>query len=218
MDLAAMLSAGLPGAVAGWMFPQFQHDLYTEPEFREQPATGRTLLLLRLFCAISACAGLALAFRPDHYDVGPAALSAAFLLLLVALSSTDFERRRIPNKLTYPAAVLAIVVCWAWPDRSVGDIALGGLVAVGVAALLVGLGAVVGGPGLALGIGDGKLIIVLGLILGWPGIMPALFYGIAGAGVVAVVLMVRKGRRATFSYGPYLAAGGAIVLLFPSVA
>ena len=218
MDLAAMLGAGLFGAVAGWMFPPFQHHLYSETEFRENPASGRTLLLLRLFCAVGAGAGLALAFRPGPYSIGPATLSALILLALVALSSTDFERRRIPNKLTYPAAVFAVAVCWAWPDRSVADIALGGGIAIAVAALMVGLGAVIGGPGLALGIGDGKLIIVLGLILGWPGIMPALFYGIAGAGVVALVLMVRKGRRATFSYGPYLAAGGAVVLLFPSLA
>lgn len=212
-----MMSAGLVGAVAGWLFPQFQHLLYTEPAFRQQPASGRTLLLLRLFCALSAGTSLALAFRPEHYELGPAALSAVFLLALVALSSTDFERRRIPNKLTYPAAVLALAVCWAWPDRSVGDIALGGAIAVAVAVLLVGLGALFGGPGLGLGIGDGKLIIVLGLILGWPGIIPALFYGIAGAGVVSLVLIVRKGRKAFFSYGPYLAAGGAIVLLFPSL-
>jgi leader peptidase (prepilin peptidase)/N-methyltransferase len=216
MDAALMVMVGLAGAAAGWVFPQFQHHLYTEPDFRQQPARGRTVLLLRLFCAVAAGVALSLAFRPDHYDTGAAALSAVFLLVLVALSSTDFERRRIPNKLTYPAALLAIAVCWAWPDRSVGDIALGAGIGIAVAALMVGLGALVGGPGLALGIGDGKLIILIGLILGWPGIMPALFYGIVGAGLVALLLMVRKGRRATFSYGPYLAAGGAIVLLFPS--
>ena len=217
MDLAGTLIAGLVGAAAGWMFPQWQHHLYTEPEFRAHPASGRTLLLLRLFCGAAAGVGLAFVFRADHYEFGPAVLSAVFLLLLIALSSTDFERRRIPNKLTYPAALLALVVCWAWPDRSVSDIALGGGIAIGVAVLLVALGALLGGPGLGLGIGDGKLITLLGLILGWPGIMPALFYGIAGAGVVALVLMVRKGRHATFSYGPYLAAGGAIILLFPSL-
>ena len=218
MDVAIMVIAGLAGAGAGWLFPQFQHQLYSEPAFREAPAAGRTLLLLRVFCALIAGACLALAFRPDHYDFGPALVSAVFLLVLVALSSTDFERRRIPNKLTYPAALLAVVLCWAWPDRSVGDIAIGGAVGIGVAVLLVGLGILFGGGSLGLGIGDGKLIILLGLVIGWPGIMPALFYGIVAAGIVSLVLMVRKGRHATFSYGPYLAGGGAILLLFPSLA
>ena len=87
-----------------------------------------------------------------------------------------------------------------------------------VAVVLIALGALFGGGSMGLGIGDGKLIILLGLILGWPSLMPALFYGIVGAGLVAVVLLFTKGRRATFSYGPYLAAGGALLLLFPAIA
>ncbi len=218
MELAVALVAGLAGATLGWFFPQFQHHLYTEPEFRAAPASGTTLLLLRAFCAMSAGVGLGLAFRPDHYGPGPALVSGAFLLILVALSSTDFERRRIPNKLTYPAAALAILICWIWPDRSIIDMAVGAAIGVGVAVVLVALGIVFGGGSMGLGIGDAKLIVVLGILLGWPGIMPALFYGILGAGVVSLVLMFHKGRHATFSYGPYLAAGGAIILLFPSLA
>ena len=213
-----MIVAGVIGLAAGWIFPQFQHHLYTEQSFREEPAHGRRLLALRTFSGVAASAGLALAFRPDHYDLGPAALSAAFVLILVAVSSTDFDRRRIPNKVTYPAALFAIAVCWAWPDRSVADIALGGAAGVGAAVLLVGIGVVVGGGDMGLGIGDGKLMILMGLVGGWPAFVPALFYGILGAGVVAVVLMVRAGRKAKFSYGPYLAAGAAILLLFPGLA
>jgi leader peptidase (prepilin peptidase)/N-methyltransferase len=166
---------------------------------------------------VSAGATLGLAFRPGLYDFGPAALTAACLLVLVAVSSTDFERRRIPNVVTYPAFVVAMALCWAWPDRSVWDIFLGAGVGLGVGIVLVGLGIVLGGSGMGLGVGDGKLMLLLGAMIGWPGIMPALLYGMILGGVVAVVLLVRKGRNAAFSYGPYLAAGGAIALLFPGV-
>lgn len=218
MEEILMAVAALAGAVAGWFIPAVQHHLYTEEEYRRQPARGRRLWLLRAFFIVSAAMALALAFRPNHYDAGPALLTAAFLLVLITLSSTDFERRRIPNKLTYPAAAAAIAFCWAWPDRSIADIALGAGVAAGVAIFLVGLGVFLGGSSMGLGIGDGKLIILLGFLLGWPALMPALFYGILAAGLVAVALLVRKGRGATFSYGPYLAGGGALLLLFPSLA
>lgn len=209
--------AGIVGVAYGWFLPTWQQVLYSEPEYRSAPATGRTLWLLRIFGIAGAGAGLALAFRSDFYDFGPALLTAAFVLVLVTISSTDFERRRIPNKLTYPAFLVALALCWAWPDRSVQDILLGTAVGVAAAVLLVGLGVFFGGGGVGLGIGDGKLMILMGAMTGWPGILPALFYGVLGAGLVAVVLMVTKGRGATFSYGPYLAAGAALVLLFPDL-
>ena len=82
---------------------------------------------------------------------------------------------------------------------------------------LVGFGVLLGGGGLGLGIGDGKLIILMGAMIGWPGVFPAVVYGILLGGLVAVVMLVRHGRGATFSYGPYLAAGAALALLFPSL-
>jgi leader peptidase (prepilin peptidase)/N-methyltransferase len=174
-------------------------------------------LLLRIFAMVAAAIGLAFAFRPGFYEMGPAVLTGAYVLVLVVVSSTDFERRRIPNKVTYPAFVVALALCWAWPDRSVSDILFGTAAGTGAAVLLVGLGVFLGGGGMGLGMGDGKLMMLMGAMVGWPGILPALFYGILGAGLVAVFLMVRKGRGATFSYGPYLAAGAALVLLLPEL-
>jgi leader peptidase (prepilin peptidase)/N-methyltransferase len=88
---------------------------------------------------------------------------------------------------------------------------------VAAAIILVGLGILLGGGGMGLGIGDGKLMILMGAMIGWPGVIQGLFFGVLLAGVVAVVLLVRSGRAATFSYGPYLAAGAALVLLFPGL-
>lgn len=218
MEIAIMAAAALAGVAFGWWLPAVQHVLYTEPEFRAAPAAGRRLLPLRLFATVSAAAGAALALRPGHYDLGPALLSAGFAAILIALSSTDFDRRRIPNRLSYPAVLAALAVCWAWPDRTASDILLGGAAGAAAGILMVGAGVVLGGGELGLGVGDGKLMVLIGLVVGWPAIIPALFYGILGAGVVALVLMLRRGRRAKFSYGPYLAAGGILLLLFPNLA
>lgn len=209
--------AGLLGLIFGWVVPAHQSVLYSEKEFQAAPATGRTLWFLRIFAMAAAGAGLALAFRSNLYEFGPALVTAGFLLVLVTVSSTDFERRRIPNVVTYPAFVVGLALCWVWPDRSVADILIGAGAGTGTAVLLVGVGVFFGGGGAGLGIGDGKLMMLMGAMVGWPAIMPALFYGILGAGLVAIVLMIRRGRGATFSYGPYLAGGAALVLLFPSL-
>jgi leader peptidase (prepilin peptidase)/N-methyltransferase len=190
-----------------------QYRLYVNPDFRSGRATGRRLRFMRLLLGL-ACAGVvALALRPGHYDLLPGLLTAVFGVVLVVIASTDFERRIIPNLLTYPALVAALAVSWAWPDRSVGDIAIGTGVAVAVAALLFGVGLVFGAG--ALGVGDAKLVVLLGAIIGWPGIMSALFIGVIAGGLPAIGMLVLGRRRNYYSYGPYLALGGLIVMLWP---
>lgn len=198
--------------------PLYQHHLYRSEEHRANPASGLRLRLLQAFCLAATAAAWGLAFRPDHYDAGPAALTALFALVLVVLSSTDFDRRIIPNRLSYPAILAAAALCWAWPDRSVGDIALGAAFAVGVGVAMVVLGVLVGGllgaKDIAFGMGDAKLIVLIGLLTGWPAVMSALLYGVFLAGGAAFVFLLRRGWRTVFSYGPYLAGGGMIVMLW----
>ncbi len=201
-----MVGAGLMGGVLGFVLPMYQHRLYSEAAYRAEPAAGRKLRALQAFAAVSAGASLAAAARPGYYDLGPRLLTAAFLVVLVTLSSTDFDRRRIPNVVTYPAVVAALALSWAWPDRAVADIAIGTGAAVCVAVVL---------GFLRFGGGDLKLVVLMGALLGWPDLMPALLYGVLAGGLVAAALLVLRGRGSTFAYGPYLAAGAAVVMLFP---
>jgi leader peptidase (prepilin peptidase)/N-methyltransferase len=165
--------------------------------------------------AITAALIAALAFRPDHYSFLPALLTAAFGLALAVLASTDFERRRIPNRLIYPAIVLAVAFAWAWPDRDVFDIALGLLAAAALAAVVPGLGVLVGRDLVGFGAGDLKLILLAGLLLGWPLLIPALVIGVLLAGIPAVVMIVSGRGRERYAYGPYLCAGTIAVMLIP---
>lgn len=212
MDWIPAVTAASLAAVSGWFGAGYQHALYRTPEQRERRAGGRKLLGLRGFLAVASAAAAGLALRPGHYDLGPALATAVFSVILCVLASTDFDQRLIPDRLSYPAMALAVALCWAWPDRSVGSIAIGGLFGLGVGVLLVGVGLFAGG---ALGIGDGKLILLISLVVGWPAAMYAVLYGIVFGGIAAVVLMVVKGRNYRYAYGPYLALGGLIVILWP---
>ncbi len=65
-----------------------------------------------------------------------------------------------------------------------------------------------------LGLGAVKLCTLVGSVLG-PGGVPAflLLGAVIGAVAAAVKLARGHGRTATLAYGPYLAAGAAVVLL-----
>lgn len=200
------------GLALGSLAAGVQHRLYRNPDFREHPAGGRRLLAMRLLLGLACALVVALAMRPGHYDVLPGLVTAGFGVLLLVIASTDFERRIIPDKLSLPGVLVALALSWVWPDRSVGDIALGTGVALGVGVVLFLLGAAAGN---ALGMGDAKLIVLLGAITGWPGVMYALFLGVVAAGIPAIGLLVAGKRRTFYSYGPYLVLGGLIVMLWP---
>jgi leader peptidase (prepilin peptidase) / N-methyltransferase len=170
---------------------------------------------MRLALAISGAAAAAIAFRPDHYAFGPAGLTAVFGLVLLTLSSTDFERRRIPDKLSIPAFVGAMAVCWAWPDRGVMDILVGLGFALGLGIVVFGAGAMAGRSIVPLGLGDVKLMLLVGALLGWPATMYAIFVGMILGGIPALGLMLSGRSRSYFAYGPYLALGALIGLLWP---
>lgn len=198
----------------------FQHYLYRNPAHRvRQPATTGK----RIRQGGIALAGLVtgtIAFRPDHYDPAAAALSLAFAILMLVMASTDFERRLIPNRIVYPAIALAVVLCWAWPDRSAVDIAYGGLAAVTIGGGLFALGLLVGGVlgvrATPFGLGDVKLLILAGFLVGWPAFTSALVFGIVAAGIPALGMVALGRGRQAFAYGPYLVLGALIPLLWPA--
>jgi prepilin signal peptidase PulO-like enzyme (type II secretory pathway) len=214
MSLLFCLLAGVLAGVFGWFAAGYQHLLYRQAEFRSRPATGRRLLFHRAFLAAACGAVAALALRPGHYAAWPATLTAVFGAVLAVLSSTDLERRIIPNRLTYPAIAAAAAFSWAWPDRSPEAIWVGAGVAALAGLALFGFGMLVGGAG-AFGLGDAKLIALIGLLVGWPGVMLALFLGVLAAGIPSAVMILRGRGRQVFSYGPYLALGAVVALLWP---
>ena len=67
-----------------------------------------------------------------------------------------------------------------------------------------------------MGGGDMKLGAMLGAFLGWKLGLLAVLLGVLTGGMVAVALLLlgRKGRKEAIPFGPFLAFGGAVSLLW----
>ncbi|HEX5627786.1 MAG TPA: prepilin peptidase [Actinomycetota bacterium] len=160
-----------------------------------------------------ACGGLFVAVALVYEDPWRAVLLAPFAGLMVALSVIDIRHRRIPNRLVYPAVVIAAAVIVA------GDLAGGGLdvldagiglFAYGLALLIIAL------ISKGMGMGDVKLAGLIGLVLGSIGldlVAVAAGMGILLGGVGAIVaLLAGADRKSAIPYGPYLASGAVIAV------
>jgi leader peptidase (prepilin peptidase) / N-methyltransferase len=160
-----------------------------------------------------ACGGLFVAVALVYEDPWRAVLLAPFAGLMVALSVIDIRHRRIPNRLVYPAVVIAAAIIL------VGDLAGGGLdvldagiglFAYGLALLIIAL------ISRGMGMGDVKLAGLIGLVLGSIGldlVAVAAGMGILLGGVGAIVaLLAGADRKSAIPYGPYLASGAVIAV------
>jgi leader peptidase (prepilin peptidase) / N-methyltransferase len=139
-----------------------------------------------------------------------AIIGIVLVLLLVPVTLIDLDHHLIPNKITYPGAVLGIaLVAVLETDSLVENL----LAAAGAGGFLL-VAAIVQPRGM--GMGDVKLAFVLGIYLG-RAVIPAIFVAlIAGALVGALVIArmgVQKGRKAGIPFGPWLSLGGVVGLL-----
>ena len=168
----------------------------------------------------------AIVFAAFGYAIGSLPIliiRSVFVLVLIQVIFFDFEHHLILDRVMFPAMgaalLLAIVGKPWWPGgEAFGRPWLDALV-VGVAmGLVFVLLAVVGGAifkAEALGFGDVKLALFMGLLLGWPYTFTAVFYGVVLAAVGAIVFIAtHRSLKGTIAYGPYLAAGALLVLLF----
>jgi leader peptidase (prepilin peptidase) / N-methyltransferase len=166
---------------------------------------------------IALFVGLALRYH-DSWAL-PAFLAVA--AGLVALSAIDLEHFLLPNRIVYPLALatLALLTVGAVGDGDWG--ALGRAVLGGVAGMLT-LGALHVISPRSMGFGDAKLAFVLGLALGWLGwgeLVLGLFCGfLAGALVgVALITLRQRGRKDHLPFGPFLAFGTLVALMWGDV-
>jgi leader peptidase (prepilin peptidase)/N-methyltransferase len=136
-------------------------------------------------------------------------LGVLAVLVLVPVALIDLDHHVIPNRITGPAAILAIVLGSALdpsgePARLIAGVAAGGF--LGAAALASPRG---------MGMGDVKLAGLLGLLLG-ASVAPALLIALVTGVLAGVVLLVRRApgarRRVGLPFGPALAFGGLTAL------
>ena len=146
----------------------------------------------------------------------------AYLVLvsaLLALSLIDFDTFLLPNKIVYPLSVALVVLLRRGGGarrlrrRTSCRALLGGLAAFAFF-LTVHLIAPRG-----MGFGDVKLSFSLGVALGWiswGSVFLGLFLGFLLGAVIGVLLIATRvrSRRDHVPFGPFLAAGTVLAILF----
>ena len=189
----------------------------------------------------------AVVFLCDVYTRGGMTFTILFDLVfvsaLVALIFIDAEHMLLPNVITYPGIVFAIVARLALPYL-VGPYAFDDLPSlwygpfstwpVGLASLVgAGLGALVGGGSLwlvgwlwerlrgveAMGLGDVKMMFMVGAYLGWRLTILTIFLGVFSGSIIGVAVMMRrreKNMQMQLPFGIFLGIGSIFALLIGS--
>jgi leader peptidase (prepilin peptidase)/N-methyltransferase len=155
-------------------------------------------------------AALAAAVVLTRHSADGLVLGLVLVAVLVPIALIDLEHQIIPNNITLPAAIAAVVLGATLhpagiPEQLIAGAASAGFLLVFVLAYPRGMG-----------VGDVKLAGVLGLFLGRYAAI-ALLVGVAVGTVAGVVVMARvgvvRGRKTRVPFGPFLALGGVVALL-----
>jgi leader peptidase (prepilin peptidase) / N-methyltransferase len=134
-------------------------------------------------------------------------LGLLLVTALVPITLIDLDHRIIPNLITGPAAIAALVAIVALDTDFLVEALIAAAAGGGfflVAAILYPRG---------MGMGDVKLAGMLGLYLG-RAVAPAILIALIGGVVVGAAIIARKGategRKTAVPFGPFLALGGMI--------
>jgi leader peptidase (prepilin peptidase)/N-methyltransferase len=137
-------------------------------------------------------------------------VAAALLAALIAITAIDLSHQIIPDVITLPGIVVGAVLAIAlhpvaWLETLLGILVGGGLFLV----IILASGGGMGG-------GDMKLGAMMGAFLGWKLVLLAILLGVFAGGAVAIGLLVTgtKGRKDPVPFGPFLALGGVVSLLW----
>jgi leader peptidase (prepilin peptidase)/N-methyltransferase len=149
----------------------------------------------------------------EYDDALKCALGLAMVTFLVPIAVIDLDLKRIPNALTGPAAVVALVIGAVFDPSFLPEQLISGAAAL----VFFLLPALIHRKGM--GMGDVKLAAVLGLYLGRL-VAPALFFGLILGVVVGVAVIVSQGmtegRRVKIPFGPFMAAGAVLAFFVGS--
>ncbi len=188
------------------------------------------LLTALLFVAVTWHDGLTV---PLPFDL-------IFAAALMALVFIDAEHMILPNVITYPGMIFAIVARVAIPFLSgaphfddLGSLSQGPLAIYPIWAVsLIGaiIGALIGGGSLwlmgwtweklrgveAMGLGDVKMMFMVGAYLGWRLTILTIFMGVLSGSIIGIVLMMRQAKRdmqMLLPFGVFLGIGSIVALL-----
>jgi leader peptidase (prepilin peptidase)/N-methyltransferase len=191
------------------------------------------LLTAVLFVAVAMHDGLSVALPFD----------LVFVSALVALIFIDAEHMILPNAITYPGMVFAVVARlaipylsgnWHFDDLpSLSQGAFAGMPVWVTSLAGAAIGALIGGGSLwlmgwtweklrgieAMGLGDVKMMFMVGAYLGWRLTILTIFVGVLSGSIIGVLMMARQRDRnmqMLLPFGIFLGLGAIGSLLFGS--
>nr|MCR5655177.1 A24 family peptidase [Lachnospiraceae bacterium] len=127
---------------------------------------------------------------------------------LIVLSVIDFRTYEIPIGINWFILALGLIHLvfhlGDWVTYGIGLIAVSGFIMILILAT----------DGRAMGGGDMKLMAAAGLLLGWKLIILAFFLGCLFGSVIHVARMKISGQDHVLAFGPYLAAGIFVAMLW----
>jgi leader peptidase (prepilin peptidase)/N-methyltransferase len=165
---------------------------------------------------IEAVTGLLFAYAAWHFGFTAAGFGALlFVAALITLTGIDFDTQLLPDDITLPLLWVGLTfnAFGVYTDlRSAVIGAMAGYLSLWGVYWMFKL--VTGKEGM--GYGDFKLLAALGAWLGWQMLPLAILLSSFVGAVVGITLMVfaRQGRNVPIPFGPYLAAAGAISLIW----
>ncbi|MFC2007573.1 prepilin peptidase [Chloroflexota bacterium] len=185
----------------------------------------------RILCQpllVELISGILFAFAYWQFGLGAQlAITLLFSCIFIVLGFIDWEHQLILNRITYPAAVAALIISIFQHQPDIINIALpwpaiaggvNGIVnsivggAIGFAFFLIVI--IINPRGM--GWGDVKLAGLIGLVMGFRLVFVALFIGIISGGVYAIILlsMKKRGRKDVVPYGSFLVLGPIATLFW----
>jgi len=141
-----------------------------------------------------------------------------FISALIVITFIDLDYQIIPDVISLPGILIGLVMGifvlidpfsrhdpLGMMNSIIGLLSGGGLFYL-IAILSKG----------GMGGGDIKMMGMLGAILGWKGVLATTFLGSFTGSIVGITLMIaqKKGRKSKIPFGPFLALGAFITLLW----
>jgi leader peptidase (prepilin peptidase) / N-methyltransferase len=160
-----------------------------------------------------------------------------FVTAIVALIFIDAEHMILPNAITYPGLIFALIARLIVPNLDgLSPLLYGPLITwPNWAISLVGaiIGALIGGGSLyltgwvweklrnveAMGLGDVKMMFMVGAYLGWRLTILTIFFSVIAGSLAGILLMIKRGERdmqMLLPFGIFLGLGAIASLLIGS--